>query len=610
MWTGERVSSSIRCMGKRRDMGEGAVSKKKGSTDALPPGEEAHDAAAPGMSEPDPKRVPHAARRKAIGAAAAAVAVQGDETAGTPVVKAGRGKRSISGVAAAAGPGEERAAREAAAGAALSPELPEALRRLAGNDRVTVRRDGAPATAGKTVVYWMQRAERGVDNPALDCAVHVGNALGLPVVVYFAGVSNFPHANLRHYVFLNEGLRDVEADLQRRNVSFVLRNAPREEHLRFFRDAEAAIVIGDENPMRVPEGWRRNVAEKIDVPFWTVDADVIVPMKRFEKAQYAAYTIRGRLWRMLPEYIEAYENPSALHAWERPAGFVADDVHDDMTKGWKDLDRSVGKVPELTGGAHAAVARLKLFVETMLPGYAHLRNHPEVDGTSVLSPYLHYGHVSSLRILLAIEEAVRKDGRLRESADSFLDEMVTWRELCINWVKYDPNYDNPECAEPWARKTVEAHADDVREQMYTPEQMERAETYDTLWNAAQRQMVRRGWMHNFMRMYWAKKVLEWSPDNATAQRTLIYLNDKYFLDGRDPGGYAGIAWAIWGKFDRPWGERKVFGKIRYMSGASTGKKFNAKQYIAQNPVMGESEEAAPQPVERPRGQRGKGQLGG
>ena len=326
---------------------------------------------------------------------------------------------------------------------------------LAGNDRVTVRRDGAPAANGKTVVYWMQRAERGVDNAALNCAIEVANELKLPVVVYFAGVSNFPHANLRHYLFLNQGLRDVKADLAERNVSFVLRTAPHEDWLTLFQDVDAAIVIGDENPMRVPEGWRKLVAEKIKVPFWTVDADVIVPSKRFDKLQYAAYTMRPKLWKMLPEYIEPYANPKAEHAWKKPRGFKEDDPAADMTAGWTHLDRSVRAVAEFTGGAHAAEARLKLFAGKMLGSYAETRNHPDVDGTSQLSLYLHYGHISPLRILLAIEDAVRKDKSLRESADSFLDEMVTWRELCVNYVKYNAHYDDPECAEPWAVTTVE-----------------------------------------------------------------------------------------------------------------------------------------------------------
>lgn len=548
------------------------ASDKKTVTDAAPPGEKARDAAAPGMSEPDAKRVPHSAREKAIHAAAEVVAK------GHGAAKRAESARGTS-VA-----GTERERREAAAYAALPDDLPEALRRIASNDRVTVRRGGVPKRDGKVVVYWMQRAERGTDNLALDVAIAVANELGLPVVAFFSGVSNFPHGVLRGYIFLNEGLRDVEADLRERNVSFVLRNAPHEDRLRFFADVDAAIVIGDENPMRVPEGWRREVQAGLKVPYWTVDADVIVPTKRFDKAPYAAYTVRGKLWKMLPEYLEDSPDLRAEHAWRKPHGFLADDPSEDMTKGWKDLDRSVGKVA-LTGGAHAAHARLQHFLKYLFPLYAHQRNQPDQDGTSMLSPYLHFGHISPLRIYLEIEKAVAANPKLRENADSFLDELVTWRELCIAWVKWDAKYDTPDTAEDWARKTVADHAHDPREQIYTLKQLERAETYDELWNAAQRQMVRDGWMHNMMRMYWAKKVLEWSPSNADAMKTLIYLNDKYFLDGRDPGGYAGIAWAIYGKFDRPWGERPVFGKIRYMSGASTGRKFNSKAYIAQHPPL-------------------------
>ena len=571
---------------------------------ATPPGESGRDEAAKGLSEGDPQALSHhPAREKAIRAASEAVK---ERTVAKQKTRKGSRKSS-------AAKGSEAETRRSAAAARLSPDLSPELRAIATEDRVTVRRDGAPDPNGKAVVYWMQRAERAFDNPALDCAVNVANVLGLPVVVYFAGISNFPHANLRHYVFLNQGLRDVQEDLKRRNVSFVLRNAPREDHLAMFADAKAAIVIGDENPMRVPESWRRTIAEKIKVPFWTVDADVIVPSNRFDKAQYAAYTIRTRLWKMVPDYLTPSDNPSATHAWQKPRGFYADDVSEDMTAGWKDLDRSVPAVDDLCGGAHAAHARLRHFVSAMLPGYAHNRNHPDQDATSMLSPYLHYGHISPLTIYLAIEAAVEKDRSLRESADSFLDELVTWRELCVNWVKYDPNYDNPECAEPWARKTIAEHEHDPRDPLYTAKQMERAETYDELWNAAQRQMVRRGWMHNFMRMYWAKKILEWSPDNATAMKTAIYLNDKYFIDGRDPGGYAGIAWAIYGKFDRPWGERRIFGKIRYMSAASSGRKFNSKAYIAQNPALDHTASAAADTQvasARPRSQRAKGQFGG
>jgi deoxyribodipyrimidine photo-lyase len=464
---------------------------------------------------------------------------------------------------------------------AVGEAIPEGLRELADDARVTVRRGGAPDPGGKCVVYWMQRAQRGVDNHAVDLAVKVANALGLPVVVYFAGISNFPHANLRHYAFLNQGLPDIETDLVARNITFVLRNAPLESHEKLLVDVKAAICIGDENPMREPELWRQRLAAKIKIPFWTVDADVVVPSKLIEKAQYGAYTIRPRLYRLLPQFLAPFENLKAEFAWKRPKGFHADSVHEDMTKGWKELDRSVEPVEAWTGGTHAGMVRLKLFTGTLLKDYEAKRNRAEVDGTSGMSPYLHYGHVGPVTICFAVEAAVKKDASLRAARDAYFNELICWRELAVNFVKYTGKYDTAECAEDWARKTIADHARDERERLYSLAQLEGAETYDELWNAAQIQMVRFGWMHNYLRMYWAKKILEWTPDVATAVKYAVYLNDKYELDGRDPNGYAGIAWAMLGKFDRAWGERAVFGKIRYMSGASTGRKFDSKLYIEQ-----------------------------
>ena len=460
-------------------------------------------------------------------------------------------------------------------------ELPEALRGMLANPRVTERRSGAPDPEGRCVLYWMQRAQRGVDNHAVNVAVQIANELGLPLVVYFAGISNFPSANLRHYVFLNQGLVDVERHLAARNISFILRNAPHESHLRMVEDVRPAIVIGDENPMREPERWRREFAAAVRVPFWTVDTDVIVPSKLIEKAQFAAYTIRPRLYRLLPEFLKAYDNPHALRAWERPKGFHADSVQEDMTAGWKDLDRSVGAVAAWKGGTEAGLARLKLFAGKLLPEYEALRNHPEADGTSAMSPYLHYGHVGPQTILLAVDEAVKANPTLAAARESYVNELVAWRELAVNFVKYTPGYDTAACADDWAKTTIAEHARDERDRLYTLPQLEAAETYDELWNAAQIQMVQHGWTHNYMRMYWAKKILEWTPNVDTAMRWTVYLNDKYFLDGRDPNGYAGIAWAILGKFDRAWADRPVFGKRRYMSGASTGKKFDSKKYIRQ-----------------------------
>jgi deoxyribodipyrimidine photo-lyase len=463
----------------------------------------------------------------------------------------------------------------------MDASVPVELRELVEDARVTVRRGGAPAADGRCVVYWMQRAQRGVDNHAVDLAVKVANHLGLPLVVYFAGISNFPHANLRHYAFLNQGLPGIEADLAERNITFVMRRAPHESHERLFAEAGAALVIGDENPLRIPEQWRRHLTSVLRVPFWTVDADVVVPSKLMEKAQYGAYTIRPRLYRLLPEYLHPCENLKAEHAWHRPRGFHADSVHEDMTRDWKDLDRSVRPVEAWTGGRHAALKRLKVFTSTMLKAYGSKRNHPEVDGTSGLSPYLHFGHVGPVTIALAVDAAVKKDPSLQEARDGYFNELIAWRELAVNFVKYTPNYDTAECAESWAKQTIAEHARDEREWLYTLDELEAGRTHDELWNAGQRQMVHFGWMHNHVRMYWAKKILEWTPDAATAVKYCVHLNDKYLLDGRDPNGYAGIAWAVLGKFDRAWSERPIFGKIRYMSGASTGKKFDSKRYIRQ-----------------------------
>jgi deoxyribodipyrimidine photo-lyase len=461
------------------------------------------------------------------------------------------------------------------------------LRELSEDARVTVRRSGEPESEGRCVVYWMQRAQRGRDNHAVDVAVRAANELGLPLVVYFAAISNFPNANLRHYAFLNQGLPDIEEDLAERNIAFVMRRAPNVSHERLFADVGAAMVIGDENPMREPERWRRELASRLKIPFWTVDADVVVPSKLIERAQYGAYTIRPRIQRLLPEFLGPYENAKAEREWKRPKGFQADDVREDITRGWKDLDHSVLPVEAWQGGTHAAMRRLRHFVEKMLRDYEQTRNRPELDGTSCLSPYLHFGHVGPLTIALAVEAAVKKDRTLRGARDAFYNELIVWRELAVNFVRYTEKYDSPECAEPWAKQTLAEHARDEREYLYSLPQLEGAKTHDDLWNAAQTQMVRQGWMHNVMRMYWAKKILEWTPDVKTAMRFAVHLNDKYFLDGRDPNGYAGIAWSMVGKFDRAWGERAVFGKIRYMSGASTGRKFDSKRYMEQMRVLAE-----------------------
>jgi deoxyribodipyrimidine photo-lyase len=450
------------------------------------------------------------------------------------------------------------------------------IEQLAAEPGVTVRRAGVPDNRGHCVVYWMQRSQRGIDNPALDTAVEAANALGQPVVVFFAPVPFYPHANLRHYRFLAEGIPDIADALQRRNVGFVLRRFPDHRLAQFCEQVRPSLVVGDENPLRETERWREVAARELKVPLWTVDADVIVPSKLLEKAQYAAHVIRPRLQRQLGSFLVQPKNRKAKVAWKQPPGLQSLPPQFDVTDGWK-IDRSIQPVSGFHGGTREGMKRLREFVNKKLKHYSKLRNHPETDGTSNLSPYLHFGHVGPLTVALAVEKA---DAPKIEK-ERFLDQLITWRELSINLVRFNPNYDNFECGEPWAHRTLAEHAKDPRPVLYSAKQLENAETHDPLWNAAQMQMVNHGWMHNYARMYWAKKILEWSRSPAEAHRIVVRLNDKYFLDGRDPNGYAGIAWSIVGKFDRPWFDRPIFGLIRYMSGQSTGKKFDSKKYITQ-----------------------------
>jgi deoxyribodipyrimidine photo-lyase len=451
------------------------------------------------------------------------------------------------------------------------------LTRIENDPRVTVRRAGSPNPLGQCVVYWMQRAQRGMDNPALDVAVDVANLLRLPVVVFFAPMPFYPHANLRHYRFLNEGIPDIAAGLEKRDIGFVLRRYPDHSLLRFCKEVKPALVVGDENPMREPEHWRQAAGKKLKVPLWTVDADVIVPSKLLEKAQYAAHTIRPRLHAHLSAYLKPSKNPHAKVSWKKPARLELLSTDIDITQGWP-LERSVSPVSNWRGGSIEAHRLLKEFIKHKLRGYGTQRNKPEIDHTSRLSPYLHFGHISPITVALAVQYADAP----KADKEAFLNQIITWRELSVNLVRFNDDYDTFECAEPWAHRTLAKHARDPRPLLYTEQQLEHAETHDQLWNAAQMQMATNGWMHNYVRMYWAKKILEWSRTPREAHNVAVRLNDKYELDGRDPNGYAGIAWAIVGKFDRPWFERPIFGQIRYMSGVSTGRKFDSKKYIAQN----------------------------
>jgi deoxyribodipyrimidine photo-lyase len=449
------------------------------------------------------------------------------------------------------------------------------LEQLTQDPRVLVRPPCTPDADGRAVVYWMQRAQRATDNAALDVAIHAGNALGLPVVACFGLTPAYPGANLRHYRFMADGFAAVADGLRTRRVGFVLRRHPDHDILRLCDEVNAALLVGDENPLREPERWRADCAARTRLPFWTVDADVVVPGALFVKEQYAARTLRPRIRPLVNQFLAAAPEPKARVAWTAPKGLQTLQPDASALDGLG-LDMSVAPVTGMAGGPAEAGRVLRRFLRQRLAGYADLRNHPDLDATSRLSPYLHFGHIGPREVA----RAVAASDAPKADRDAFLEEFIVRRELATNFVRFNPCYDRLEGCEPWARRTLAAHAGDTREPCYAAAALERAETHDPLWNAAQIQMVETGWMHGYVRMYWAKKILEWSGSPEEAFATAVALNDRYELDGRDPNGYTGVAWAIGGKHDRAWGpERPVYGTVRYMSYASTSRKFDSRRYI-------------------------------
>ncbi len=447
---------------------------------------------------------------------------------------------------------------------------------FATGPEVRILREGEFDRDGSCVLYWMQRSQRGRDNPALNLAIEVGNALKKPVLAVFGLTADYPGAQRRHYRFLVDALPEIRDDLRARGVAFVVRlGDPSQVVPRLAAQIRPAAIVGDENPLRVGRMWRDKVSAAVEVPFACVDGDVVVPTSLFPKEEFAARTLRPKIHRVLEDFLRPIPNPRARTEWktgEVPAGEVIepDSLLESLRVG------GVGEVPGYRGGPAEASRRLRRFLKDRLPAYATERNEPTPYMTSELSAHLHFGHIHPTTIALA----VRDSGEDPASVASYLEELIVRRELSINFISRNPRYDQLEGGPNWGLATLNKHRDDPRPVLYPADRMEEGTTGDPLWNASQKEMVITGRMHNYLRMYWAKKVLEWSPDPETAFALLVDWNDRYEMDGRDPNGYTGISWAITGKHDRPWGERPIFGLVRFMSGASTGKKFDSAAYIA------------------------------
>ena len=428
---------------------------------------------------------------------------------------------------------------------------------------------------GDYVLYWMQEAQRAEYNHALEYAVQRANELGQPLLVIFGLMADYPEANLRHYAFLLEGLQDVKEGLKERNIKFVVRRGSPDE-VALDAGKNASLIVCDMSYLSLQKEWREKVAEGADCLVVQVETEVVVPVElASDKQEHAARTLRPKIQEHLDEFLVELEpteiDKQSLNMKDDGLDLSnVEEILDDMK-----LDRSVESVSHLyRGGTREAKKILERFLESKLDTYVEHRNQPQTDDVSHMSKYLHYGHISPIYVALKIQDA----NPPQEDLDSYLEELIIRRELSMNFCHYIPDYDEFSNLPDWAKKTLKDHASDEREYVYAREQLENAQTHDEYWNAAMNEMRYTGYMHNYMRMYWGKKILEWSVTPEEAYETTLYLNNKYFVDGRDPNSYANVAW-VFGQHDRGWQERAVFGKVRYMSAGGLERKAKPKEYV-------------------------------
>ena len=424
---------------------------------------------------------------------------------------------------------------------------------------------------GNYVLYWMQAAQRVQYNHALEFAIRQANERGLPVIVYFGLTNNYPDANERHYYFMLEGLKEVQTSLSKLKIKMVIRHESPEIGAANL-SKEAVLVVCDRGYTNIQRNWRDYVAKNVNCPCIQIESDVVVPVEEASpKEEYSAATLRPKIRRLLPKYLVKIEEHEPLMTSLHLDfdSLNVGNIEETITE--LDIDRSVKSTEFFLGGTEEAERLLNNFLDSKLDLYPNLRNDPNADCLSNMSPYLHFGQISPLYIALKILETGSP------SKDTYLEELIVRRELGANFVFYNQLYDSFEGLPRWAKIILSEHNGDQREYTYSIDELERAVTHDPYWNAAQREMVVTGKMHGYMRMYWGKKIIEWSSTPVEAFQRCLYLNNKYELDGRDPNGFAGVAWCF-GKHDRPWAGRPVFGNIRYMSAEGLRRKFDVDKY--------------------------------
>ena len=430
---------------------------------------------------------------------------------------------------------------------------------------------------GDYVLYWMQQSQRAVWNHALEHAITCANEVRQPLLVCFGLTDGYPEANARHYAFMLDGLRDVGARLEQRGIAFALQHGdPADVALKLSQ--RASLLVCDRGYLAPQRGWRARVAAEAPCPVVQVESDVVVPVNQAsDKAEFAARTLRTKVRRLWPEHLREIATvrprkksldlvPTELD-WRNPEAVLAK----------LKVDRSVAPVPQhFRGGTTEAEKVFTYFRENLLDDYKDNRNQPQTDNVSQMSKYLHFGQVSPVWLAL---EARKHSGGDTKNVASFIDELLVRRELSMNWVEHTPHYERYESLPEWSRRTLAEHARDPRPYLYSREQLESASTHDPYWNAAMNEMRFTGYMHNHMRMYWGKKILEWTASPEEGHVTALAINNRYFIDGRDANSFANIAW-VFGQHDRPWFERPVFGKVRYMNAAGLERKCDIKGYVA------------------------------
>lgn len=424
------------------------------------------------------------------------------------------------------------------------------------------------------VIYWMSRDQRVSDNWALIYAIEKANESKVPLSVVFTIAPSFPNANLRHYDFMLKGLQKVEKKLLSAGINFeLIKGNPEETLPDYIERNKISLLISDFDPLTIKQDWKRKINNRITIPHHEVDTHNIVPCWiASDKLEFGAYTLRPKIKRHLSTFLVDFPDTQLLNS--KPINNTPTNWIEVLN--WLNTDKNIKPIDWLNSGEDEAAKILHQFLDHGLSEYSTKRNNPNIKGQSDLSAYLHFGQISAQRV--AIE--VLKTSAPQEDKDAFLEELIVRRELSDNFCYYNPFYMNPSGFHRWAKETHEKHRLDEREYLYNLEQFENAKTHDPLWNAAQMEMVKTGKMHGYMRMYWAKKILEWTKSTEEAMQFAIHLNDTYSIDGRDPNGYAGIAWSIGGVHDRAWSDRPVFGKIRYMNFNGCKRKFNVDTYIA------------------------------